>query len=440
MVRVQRLIAWMRRHPVWSGLIALVLALVLYAVLVPSKPTYAYVTETVARGEVVSKVTASGRLRARKTIKVGAEVSGQITRVNVDFNSQVSAGQVLAVIDPTRFRARVQQAQAQVALGRAALSQANAAMTRAQAEVAIQQRNDARSQQLVSRGFVSEAARDATINQLAAARAGVATASGQIASARAQIQQSTAELTNAQLDLTRTVILAPASGVVINRLVEPGTTVAASFQTPSLFEIAADTRRMQVEASVDEADIGLVREGQRVFFTVDAYPGQRFPANVTQIRKGPTETQNVVSYLTILEVDNADGRLLPGMTANVEIITGTRPNVLRLATQALRFRPRAGDRPKDAAPAANAPATDAPAAASPAAGPSGPSAPMTVYVASDDAYHPAARKVRVGLQGEDYVEILSGLRAGERVLVRSRSLEPRPDAADDDGEENSSGG
>jgi HlyD family secretion protein len=424
MGRFQRMIAWVRRHPVWSGLIALVTALILYNVLVPAKPTYAYVTEAVGRGEVVSKVTASGRLRARNTIKVGAEVSGQITQVNVDFNSQVRAGQVLAVIDPTRFQARVQQAQAQVALGQAALAQANAAMTRAQAEVAIQQRNDARSRELVARGFVSEAARDTTINALAAARAGVASANGQISSARAQIQQSSAELTNARLDLSRTVIVAPASGVIINRLVEPGTTVAANFQTPNLFEIAADTTRMQVEASVDEADIGLVREGQRVFFTVDAYPGERFPANVTQIRRGPTETQNVVSYLTILEVDNGDGRLLPGMTANVEIITGTRPNVMRVATQALRFRPRAADRPEEAEPAATGEARPAAKQSEPA--------PVSVYVATEDAYRPAVREVRVGVQGEDYVEILSGLRAGDRVLVRSRSLEQRPDSNEDE--------
>lgn len=420
---------WVRLHPIWSAIIAAVVALILYNLLVPSKPTYAYVTETAARGDVRAFVTASGKLRARNTIKVGAEVSGQITRVNVDFNSQVRAGQVLAVIDPTRFQARVQQAQAQVAQAQAALAQANAAMTRAQAEVAIQQRNDARSQDLVSRGFVSEASRDNVINQLAAARAGVASATGQIAAARAQIQQSNAELTNARLDLNRTVIVAPASGVVINRLVEPGTTVAASFQTPSLFEIAADTTRMQVEASVDEADIGLVREGQSVFFTVDAYPGERFPANVTQIRKGSTETQNVVSYLTILEVDNSDGRLLPGMTANVQIVTGTRANVLRVPTQALRFRPRVADRPEDP--------EDTPEKAP--AQPSGPAAPVTVYVATADAYRPAARQVRVGLQGEDYVEIVSGLRAGDRVLTRSRSLEPRPDAEDGD-EEAGNGG
>jgi HlyD family secretion protein len=138
--------------------------------------------------------------------------------------------------------------------------------------------------------------------------------------------------------------VAPTSGIVINKLVDPGTTVAASFQTPNLFEIAADITRMQVEASVDEADIGRVSEQQEVRFTVDAYPDRNFPARVRQIRKAATETQNVVTYLVILEVDNSDGKLLPGMTANVDIITGRKPDVVRVPTAALRFRPRPADR------------------------------------------------------------------------------------------------
>jgi len=165
-------------------------------------------------------------------------------------------------------------------------------------------------------------------------------------------------------------------------LVEPGTTVAASFQTPNLFEIAADTTRMQVEAAVDEADIGQVREGQPVRFTVDAFPGETFAATVRQIRKSATELQNVVSYLVILDVDNKDGKLLPGMTANVEVITGSRPNVVRVPTSALRFRPRAADRRAE---------KDLPA-----------STPV-IYVATADPFRPERRIVKLGLQGEDYV-------------------------------------
>jgi len=260
---------------------------------------------------------------------------------------------------------------------------------------------------------VSKSGLDTAASGLASARAGTRTAAAQVASARAQIAQATAELSSAQLDLSRTTIVAPASGVIINKLVEPGTTVAASFQTPNLFEIAADTTRMQVEASVDEADIGQVRDGQAVRFTVDSYPGETFAAVVRQIRKAATETQNVVSYLVILDVDNKDGKLLPGMTANVEIITGIVRNVVRAPTTALRFRPKTGDRPKDKAPP--------------------PGTPL-VFVASANPYKPERRLVKLGLQGEDFVEIRSGLKPGDKIIVRSKSTVKKAvneDAADE---------
>jgi HlyD family secretion protein len=200
--------------------------------------------------------------------------------------------------------------------------------------------------------------------------------------------------------------------VVINKLVEPGTTVAASFQTPNLFEIAADTTRMQVEASVDEADIGQIQDGQKVSFTVDAYPNSVFPAFVRQIRKAATENQNVVSYLVILEVDNGDGRLLPGMTANVEVITGAKTDTLRIPTPALRFRPRESDRPEEKK-TDNDKQPD----------PSKDKLPdPVVWVATSDPYKPARRRIVLGLQGEDQSEVISGLKQGDKVLVRSKSL------------------
>jgi HlyD family secretion protein len=419
----QRLVGWIRRHPIWSIILLLAAGLSAHQVFKPAPLTYEYVGETVDRGEVVSKVTASGKLRALNTIKVGAEVSGQVTRVYVDFNSPVRAGQVLAEIDPTRVRARVQQARAQVALAQAGLTQAEAGVVRAQTDIEIQEREYARRRQLTKEGFFSKAGLDGAASQLATARAAIKTTAAQVASARAQISQSMAELSSAQLELKRTVIIAPTNGVIINKLVEPGTTVAASFQTPNLFEIAADTTRMQVEASVDEADIGQIRDGQAVRFTVDAYPDATFPGLVRQIRKAATETQNVVSYLVILEVDNADGRLLPGMTANVEVITGTKSNVVRVPTQALRFRPREKDRGevekkkgdgKDKIPE------------------------QLVWLNASDPYRPTKRKVVIGLQGEDFTEIVSGLKAGDKVLLRSKSLikkeETDPDAepSDDD--------
>ncbi len=417
---IGRIWNWIRRHPIWSIIIAVVSALILWSTLRPVPKTYEYVSQPADRGDVIRRVTASGKLRALNTIKVGAEVSGQITRVYVDYNSPVTKGQVLAEIDPTRLRARVAQGRAQVALAEAALAQAQASITRTQTDIAVQGRDYGRRAELAQRGFVSKAALDASSNALAIARAGSRTATAQAASARAQIAQATAELSSAQLDLSRTTIVAPASGVIINKLVEPGTTVAASFQTPNLFEIAADTTRMQVEASVDEADIGQVRDGQGVRFTVDSYPQETFAASVRQIRKSATETQNVVSYLVILDVDNKDGKLLPGMTANVEIITGTQKYVTRVPTTALRFRPRAEDRPDEKPLPANTP---------------------VLYIASTDPFKPVRRKVTLGLQGEDFVEIAGGLVAGDKVILRSRSTAKRA-ASEDTGDEsdNANGG
>jgi HlyD family secretion protein len=408
----ERVTGWVKRHPVWSGIIAIAVLLIGWQVLAPAKRSYAYVAEPVSSGPVISSVTASGKLRALNTIKVGAEVSGQVTRVLVDFNSPVTAGQVLAEIDPTRFRARVQQAQAQVSLAEAGRSQADAGLIRARSDFEVQSREFDRARALVADGFVSKSRLDAAQNQLAAARAGLRTATAQIESSRAQISQSLAELSSANLDLRRTVITAPTAGVVINKLVEPGTTVAANFQTPNLFELAADTTRMQVEASVDEADIGQVREGQDVRFTVDAYPDDRFPAKVRQIRKAATETQNVVSYLVILDVDNKDGRLLPGMTANVEIETGRVAETARVPSIALRFRPRAEDRDDDASE------------------PKG----SFVYVTGSDPYKPVRRKVEIGLVGEEFTQVKSGLKPTDTVVVRSRSLEKKvadPDSQDE---------
>ena len=415
-----RIANFVRRRKKTSIALALATALILFLTLRPTAPTYEYVSEEAGKGEVVSKVTASGKLRALNTIKVGAEVSGQITNVYVDFNSPVRAGQVLAEIDPTRFQARVQQVQAQVSLAQASLLQAEANAARAVTDLAIQQREYGRRQNLEAGGFVSKAGLDGAASALAGARASVKTTNAQIASARAQISQATAELTSAQLDMRRTKITAPSGGVIINKLVEPGTTVAASFQTPNLFEIAADTTQMQVEASVDEADIGQIKTNLPVRFTVDAYPDQTFKASVRQIRQAATESQNVVTYLVILDVPNPDGKLLPGMTANVEILTGEKTDVLRVPATALRFRPRADDRKDDD----EAPDPDK----------------VTVYVVGTDPYRPQRRVVETGLIGEEYAEIIKGLKAGEKIVLRSKStttldgIEPENDEGEGSGE------
>jgi HlyD family secretion protein len=423
------LFGWVRRHPLWSGIIGLASVFLLYKLLAPSAPDYEYVTAAADRGEVVRIVSASGKLRALNTFKVGSEVSGQVTAVYVDFNTPVRAGQVLAVIDGTRPRARVAQTGAQVGVAQAGLAQAEAAIARARTDVEIQEREYARRKQLVDRGFISKASIDQAQNNLSTARAALKTALAQAQGGRAQIAQSNAELSTAQLELRRTRILAPASGVVVNKLVEPGATVAASFQTPNLFEIAADTSRMQVEASVDEADIGQVQVGQQVRFTVDSYPDETFAAVVGQIRKSATETQNVVSYLVILDVDNSAGKLLTGMTANVDIVTGRKANALRVPVAATRFRPRAADRPVEDKKTAKA--------AAPAKAPV--NKPVFVWVVGADPYKPVRRAVRLGLQGEEYVEIVGGLKPGEKVLMRSKSLVEEEEGGSDEEDEGGGG-
>ena len=366
---------------------------------------YEYVEEDVSRGEVVRLVSASGSLRALNTTNVGSEISGQVTDVYVDFNSPVTKGQLLAEIDATRPRAQVTQARAQVQLARASLAQAEASIARAITDVEVQTREYDRRVELQKKGFVSSAGVDQAQNALVAAKANLNSSRAQAESARAQIAQSTASLQSAELDLSRTRIIAPTSGVVIDKLVEPGTTVAASFQTPNLFTIAADTSRMQVEASVDEADIGQVREGQDVRFSVDSYPSEVFEARVQQIRKAATQDANAVSYLVILDVDNPEGKLLTGMTANVDIITGRKTDVIRVPIAATRFLPREADR----AHLEEEEAEDV-------------VGKVTVWVPGEEAYTPNRSKVTLGLIGEDYAEVTGGLEEGQTILVRSREL------------------
>ncbi|NJM51372.1 MAG: HlyD family efflux transporter periplasmic adaptor subunit [Sphingomonadales bacterium] len=285
--------------------------------------------------------------------------------------------------------------------------------------MALQERNYARRKALSDKGFLSKADLDLAETQLIAARNAVQVTQTQINSSRAQIRQAGAQLSSSKLDLNRTNIIAPASGVIINKLIEPGTTVAASFQTPNLFEIAADITKMQVEASVDEADIGQVKEGQNVTFTVDSYPDDVFKAKVRQVRQAPVENQNVVSYLVIIDVDNLEGKLLPGMTANVEIITGSKSNVTRIPSAATRFRPRNADREEAQDGGKKKPDKQKHQA--------------IVYVATNDPYKPKARMITIGVEGDDYTEVISGLKPGEKVLVRSKSLKPKTGLEQDDG-------
>lgn len=318
------------------GVLALVIAAIAALALRPKEPKDPYRTGAVERGAITRSVSASGTLQALEQVEVGSQISGLVERVLVDFNDPVRRGQTLAVIDPQTYRSRVAQSQADIDAGVAALRQAEATLANAEAD-------HRRKKELVDRGFYAPSVLDQATAALRSARAGVA-------AARARIAQSQAQLRSQQVDLGRTTIVSPIDGIVIDRKIEPGQTVAASFQAPVLFTIARDLSRLEVKISVDEADVGQVQEGQAVRFTVDAFPEDTFQGLVTEVRKQPTTEQNVVAYTVIAEADNPRGRLLPGMTANADIIIETRPNVVKVPAAALRWTP-----PQDGAPAVGGP-------------------------------------------------------------------------------------
>jgi len=284
-----------------------------------------YRTEAVSRGEIVRSVSASGTLEALVTVEVGSQISGQVTQVLVDYNDRVTRGETLAVLDPQNQRSAVEQSQAQIASAQAQVSQAEAQVALAQAEYD-------RQKFLFDRGIVAQAALDTASASLRTARASVE-------SARAQVRQQQASLRANQATLGRTSITAPISGIVIDRQIEPGQTVASGLNVAVLFTLAQDLSRVQALISVDEADIGSVRLGQPVRFTVDAFANDNFTGEVTQIRMLPTAESSVVAYTVVVEADNPGERLLPGMTANADIILEQRRGVLRVPNSALRFTP-----------------------------------------------------------------------------------------------------
>ena len=311
----------------------------LYA-LAPDDERLDYRFATVDSGDVESVVVSSGTLSALNTVIVGSQLSGQIAELHADFNDQVAAGDLVARIDPRTFEARVQQARADVTVAQASIESREAELVRAAATLGQARRELQRREALVADGHVSASELDHDVTLVETTEAQVVMAQAAIATAEANLEQRQAALAQAELDLDRTRIRSPVSGTVINRQVEVGQTVAATFAAPVLFEIGQDLHRMQVEASVDEADIGRVREGMACRFTVDAYPERTFRGRIEQVRKAPDMLQNVVTYKVIVTADNADLALLPGMTANVEMILGSKTNVLKVPNAALRFAPR----------------------------------------------------------------------------------------------------
>ena len=292
-----------------------------------------------SRGDIVQVVSAVGSVRALNTVEVGSQLSGQIAELFADFNTPVQAGDLLARIDPQSFERRVQEAEAGLAVAVASVAIQQASIGRAEVLQDNARRELERQRSLIGRGGVSEAALELAEANYRNTGADVDIARAQLRSAEATVLQREAALEAARIDLERTEIRSPINGVVINRAVDLGQTVAASLQAPVLFTIAQDLSEIRIEASVDEADIGNVRDGAEARFTVDAFPDREFNGRVAQVRLAPNEAQNVVTYTVVINAANPGRRLLPGMTANIDLVTGTQQNVLRVDNQAVRFRP-----------------------------------------------------------------------------------------------------
>jgi len=346
-----------------------------------SAPAGKFQTAKIERGSITKSVSASGQLNPVVTVQVGSGISGQISELLVDFNSEVKSGQVIARIDPERFegevvksKAELSVAKATIATKRAAVDQARANLENARSVLAAQEadverfgvtRADLkldydRKNKLRKRGVVAvsqvdkaKAAWEVSVAQeksskakvlaqqsaVIARKAQLGMAQAEVKHAQASAQQKGAALHIANVELKNTYIRSPLDGVVIGKDVDVGQTVAASFQAPTLFTIAKDLRKMQVETNIDEADIGQIAPGQLASFTVDSFPGRTFSGTVNQVRKKPQEVQNVVTYTVVIDANNNEFRLLPGMTANVEIKVSNRKNVLKIPSRALRFTP-----------------------------------------------------------------------------------------------------
>ena len=287
-------------------------------------PPVQYKTALVDRGPITSIVTATGTVNPVISVQVGSQVSGKIAKLFADFNSVVSQGQVLAQIDQQPFKARVSQA-------RAALKSAKGNLAKANNMAAQRKRERDRMATLRKQAFVSQA-------DLDLAETNYRDALAHVDVTQAQVDQAEASLASAELDLGYTTIYSPVNGIVVSRTIDVGQTVVASFQTPTLFVIAQDLTRMQVNANVSESDIGGVAEGKSANFRVDAYPKQFFDGTVTQVRNAPISIQNVVTYDVVITVDNRELKLKPGMTANVTIVTARKEDPLRVPNGALRFR------------------------------------------------------------------------------------------------------
>ncbi len=312
----------MRKYLIY-GIALLAIFCIGYKMLNRSAGGTVYKTQKIENGDIMESITASGTINPLSTVSVGSQASGRIAEIYVDYNSVVKKGQLLALIDQENAKATVQQREA--------------ALEIAKAQVAVEENNIKYYKKALNRISKLNASKYSTEKDLEAAERDYDNAVAQLTLEQAQVKQAQASLNSAQTELSYTEIKAPVDGIVISKSVEVGQTVAASFETPEIFSVAEDLTKMQIEASVVEADIAKVKEGQKVRFTVDSYADDYFYGTVTQVRNEATTTSNVVTYTVVIGIDNTDMKLKPGMTANVEIITAEEKDVMLVPNQALRF-------------------------------------------------------------------------------------------------------
>ena len=355
--------------------VALVAA-ALYWWWLPDEEKPKWVMAKVDQGAIVQRVAANGTLNPVELVNVGTQISGTVLKLHVDFNQPVKAGQLLAELDPAILEAQIRQSEANLASARAVLNNAELALKR--------------NENLKSRGFVSDGALDGLRKD--------------VETARAQVAQIEAQISRDRTNLGYSKVRSPIDGIVVNRGIDVGQTVAASFQTPTLFQIARDLRRMQIDTSVSEADVGPIQPGQPVRFTVDAFREQEFTAKVRMVRLNPTTQQNVVTYNVVIDVDNKDGILLPGMTAQVSIVTNRKERVLRIPAAALRFRPPEADAAAAAAPPEKGRRASA-------------QVPRIHVIGESGALVP--KEIKIGITDGRFTEVLEGLAEGDEVVVRA---------------------
>jgi len=406
-----------------------------------------YLTARIDRGDIESNISATGNCNAVITVQVGSQVSGNILELYADYNSKVKKDELVAVIDPAPFQAKVDQAKASLDAAKASVLNAQFSVKKsdsdvanADANIANQKANVVRAksavtdakiklghrQDMFKQGVLSEedletaqatydqavASLDAANAQLVAAQTALDStkaqrdvAQAQLASAQAQVKQNEANLASSQLDLDHTKIRAPVDGTVIARNMDRGQTVAASFSAPTIFQIAQDLTKMQVDANIDESDIGRVKLAQQASFTVDAYPGQVFQGTIFQIREAPINVQNVITYDVVIRVDNPDLKLFPGMTANVRILTDRATGVLRVPSAAFRFRP-----PTEAVQTKQK-------GGGGGKGRGGFQAQQTIYLLGEDGV-PKPQRVRVGIGDGNFITVVSdNVKEGDQVIT-----------------------